>query len=88
VTTSTADNADVRCRDRSGGFADTMFVVRFLDPLDVGRRIEVVLRGFPDSDDDCGEMEMRALRRAWSAQRRRPAGQQRRREGSSRPQLG
>jgi Trypsin len=54
----TDDSADVQCRDTNGTLADTMFLVRYLDPLDAGRRVEVTLRELhATSEDDCGEMD-------------------------------
>jgi hypothetical protein len=59
VAAWTATTADVSCRDSRGVLADTMFVVRFVDPLDAGRRVEVGVRELhATSEDECGEMDM------------------------------
>jgi hypothetical protein len=55
----TAVTAYVSCRAPSGTLADTEFLVRFFDPLDTGRRVELSLRALhATSIDECGELDM------------------------------
>jgi Trypsin len=53
------DNASVFCFDAAGNPADTRFVVRYVDPLDVGRRVTVQLNQLrATSSDSCGGLDM------------------------------
>ena len=55
----TAVTAYVSCRAPSGTLADTEFLVRYFDPLDTGRRVELSLRALhATSIDECGELDM------------------------------
>jgi len=53
------DSAQVRCFDTAGNAADAQFVVRYVDPLDTGRRLTVQLNELrATSSDSCGGMDM------------------------------
>jgi Trypsin len=60
----TATTASVRCFDTAGNAADERFVVRMVDPLDIGRRVSVRLGELrATSRDACGGMDMYGMLR-------------------------